>query len=71
MSHFAAFFFTVPLIVGLLLLSMYFVPLAFHLTLAPDSIPLALLACVMWVLVFLRYRNSFKGVLAAKPSAKE
>jgi hypothetical protein len=83
-SHFAALFFTVQLIGGLLLLSGYFVPLAltllaaelynilaFHLTLAPASIPLALLTCVMWVLVFLRYRDSFKGVLAAEPSAKE
>lgn len=83
-SHFAAFFFAVQLIGGLLLLSGYFVPLAltvlaaelynilaFHITLAPASIPPALVACVLWVLVFLQYRKSFKGILAAKPTMEE
>jgi putative oxidoreductase len=80
-SHFAAFFFGIQLIGGLLLLSGYFVPLAltllaaelynilaFHLTLAPASIPPALVAAVLWILVFRQYRASFKGVLAAKPA---
>jgi uncharacterized membrane protein YphA (DoxX/SURF4 family) len=83
-SHFAAFFFAVQLIGGLLLLSGYFVPLAltllaaelynilaFHLTLAPESIPPALVACVLWVLVFLQYRRSFQHILAVKPAAEE
>jgi putative oxidoreductase len=82
-SHFAAFFFAVQLIGGLLLLSGFFVPLAltllaaelynilaFHLTLSPGIAP-ALVACVLWVLIFLRYRNSFNGVLAAKPAMQE
>jgi putative oxidoreductase len=82
-SHFAAFFFAVQLIGGLLLLAGYFVPLAltllaaelynilaFHLTLAPASIPPALVACVLWVLVFLQYGKNFKGILAAKPAAE-
>jgi putative oxidoreductase len=82
-SHFAAFFFAVQLIGGVLLLSGFFVPLAltvlaaelynilaFHLTLAPGIGP-ALVACVLWVLVFLQYRNSFNGVLAARPVVKE
>jgi putative oxidoreductase len=82
-SHFAAFFFGVQLIGGLLLLSGYFVPLAltllaaelynilaFHLTLAPASIAPALVASVLWVLVFLQYRASFKDVLAAKPATQ-
>jgi putative oxidoreductase len=77
-SHFAAFFFAVQVIGGLLLLSGFFVPLAltvlaaelynilaFHLTLSPGITP-ALVACVLWVLVFLQYRNSFNGVLAAR-----
>ncbi len=81
-SHFAAFFFAVQLLGGLLLLSGYFVPLAltllaaelynilaFHLTLAPGIAP-GLVACVLWVLVFLQYRESFNGILAAKPVAK-
>lgn len=83
-SHFAAFFFVLQLIGGLLLLSGLFVPLAltvlaaelynilaFHLTLAPASIAPALVACVLWVFVFLQYRNSFNGILAAKPRVKE
>jgi uncharacterized membrane protein YphA (DoxX/SURF4 family) len=79
-SHFAVFFFAMQLIGGILLLSGSFVPLAltvlaaelynilaFHLTLAPASIAPALVASVLWVLVFLEYRNSFDGILAAKP----
>jgi putative oxidoreductase len=79
-SHFASFFFAVQLIGGLLLLLGFFVPLAltllaaelynilaFHLTLSP-GIALALVACVLWALVFVQYRNSFNGVLAAKPA---
>ena len=83
-SHFAAFFFAAQLIGGLLLLSGFFVPLAltvlaaelynilaFHLTLAPASIAPGLVACVLWVLVFVQYRNSFNGILSAKPVLKE
>jgi uncharacterized membrane protein YphA (DoxX/SURF4 family) len=83
-SHFAAFFFAIQVIGGLLLLSGFFVPLAltvlaaelynilaFHLTLAPASIAPALVASVLWVLVFLQYRNCFNGVLAAKPVVKQ
>jgi len=79
-SHFAAFFFAVQVLGGLLLLSGRFVPLAltllaavlynilaFHLTMAPGSIAPALVACVLWILVFLQYRESFKGIFSAKP----
>jgi putative oxidoreductase len=82
-SHFAAFFFAIQLLGGLLLFSGYFVPLAltllaavlynilaFHLTMAPASIPPALVACVLWVLVFLQYRESFKGIFSAKPTTQ-
>jgi putative oxidoreductase len=78
-SHFAAFFFAVQVLGGLLLLSGYFVPLAltllaaelynilaFHLTLAPWSIAPALVASLLWVLVFLQYRKSFNGIFSAK-----
>ena len=81
-SHFAAFYFAMQLISGLLLLSGFFVPLAltvlaaelynilaFHLTLLPGIAP-ALVACVLWVLVFLQYRESFAGILAAKPAVQ-
>ncbi len=83
-SHFAVFFFAAQLIGGLLLLSGFFVPLAltvlaaelynilaFHLTLAPASIAPALVASVLWVLVFVQYRARFKDVLAAKPVSQE
>ena len=82
-SHFAAFFFAIQVLGGLLLLSGYFVPLAltllaaelynilaFHLTLAPASIAPALVAAVLWVLVFLQYRESFTGIFSAKPVTK-
>src|SRR5271154_7252345 len=82
-SHFAAFFFAMQVIGGLLLLSGFFVPLAltvlaaelynilaFHLTLAPASIAPALVARVLLVLVFLQYRESFKGIFTAKPATR-
>ncbi len=83
-SHFAAFFFAVQVIGGLLLLAGLYVPLAltllaaelynilaFHLTLAPASIAPALVAAVLWVLVFLQHRDSFTGVLAARPAEQQ
>lgn len=79
-SHFAAFFYAIQVVAGLLLLSGFFIPLAlillaaelynilaFHITFAPDAAAPALVACVLWVLVFLQYRASFNGVLSAKP----
>jgi putative oxidoreductase len=76
-SHFAASFFAIQLLGGLLLLSGYFVPLAltpaelynilaFHLALSPATIVPALVASVLWVLVFLQYRESFNGIFSAK-----
>src|SRR6202171_6355658 len=83
-SHFAAFFFAWQVLGGLLLLSGFFVPLAltvlaaelynilaFHLTLAPATIAPALVASVLWVLVFLQYRSSFKDVLAVRPAVQK
>src|SRR5580692_11293973 len=82
-SHFAAFFFAVQVLGGLLLLAGLFVPLAltvlaaelynilaFHLTMAPASIAPALVASVLWVLVFLQYRDSFKSIFNAKPPTR-
>jgi putative oxidoreductase len=81
-SHFAGYFFAVQLIGGLLLISGFFVPLAltllaaelynilaFHLTLSPGIDP-GLVACVLWVLVFLQYRESFSGIFSAKPATQ-
>jgi putative oxidoreductase len=82
-SHFAAFFFAVQVLGGLLLLSGYLVPLAltvlaaelynilaFHLTLAPATIVPALVASVLWVLVFLQYRDRFRSIFSAKPATQ-
>jgi putative oxidoreductase len=82
-SHFAAFFFALQVLSGLLLLCGFFVPLAltvvaaelynilaFHLTMAPGSIAPALVACVLWILVFLQYRKSFNGIFRARPATQ-
>jgi len=82
-SHFAAFFFAIQVLGGLLLLSGYFVPLAltllaaelynilaFHITLSPATIAPALVACVLWILVFLQYRESFNGIFSVKPATR-
>ena len=82
-SHFAAFFSALQALAGLLLLFGLFVPLAltvlaaelynilaFHLTMAPGSIGPALFACVLWILVFLQYRESFSGIFRAKPATQ-
>jgi len=82
-SHFAAFFFAGQVFGGLLLLFGRFVPLAltllaaelynilaFHLTMSPDTIAPALVACVLWILVFLQYRESFKGIFSAKAATQ-
>ena len=82
-SHFATYFFAVQLIGGLLLISGFFVPLAltllaaelynilaFHLTMSPGTIAPALVACVLWILVFLQYRESFKGIFRAKATTQ-
>ena len=79
-SHFADFFYAAQVVAGLLLLSGFFIPLAlillaaelynifaFHITLAPGAAP-ALVACVLWALVFLQYRTSFNDVLSARPA---
>ena len=82
-SHFAAFFFAGQLLGGLLLLFGRFVPLAltllaavlynilaFHLTMAPATIAPGLVASVLWVLVFLQYRESFNSIFSAKPATQ-
>ena len=79
-SHFAAFFFLPQLFGGLLLLTGFFIPLAltmlaaelynilaFHLTLEGGSgIGVALIACVLWIIVFLPYRREFISIFRAK-----
>ena len=82
-SHFAAFFFLLQVLGGRLLLFGFFLPLAltllaaelynilaFHLTMSPGTIAPALVACVLWILVFLQYRESFKGIFSAKAATQ-
>ena len=57
----------VPLALTLVAAELYNI-LAFHLTMAPASIAPALVASVLWVLAFLQYRESFKGIFSAKPA---
>jgi len=63
------FGFFVPLALTLVAAELYNI-LAFHLTMAPASIAPALVASVLWVLVFLQFRESFKGIFSAKPAAQ-
>ena len=82
-SHFAAFFFAGQVVGGLLLLFGRFVPLAltllaaelynilaFHLTMSPSTIAPALVASILWILVFLQYRESFRGIFNARPATQ-
>jgi putative oxidoreductase len=64
-SHFAAFFFALQVLGGLLLLSGFFMPLALTLLAAELYNILAL-----WILVFLQYRESFKGIFSVKPATQ-
>jgi putative oxidoreductase len=80
-SHYAYMFFAVQVIGGVLLLAGYFVPVAlivlaaeivniltFHVTMEPSTIGQGILPLVLWLIVFVQYRGSFAGVLAAKPT---
>ncbi len=79
MSHFAYTFFAFQLIAGLLLISGFFVPLAltilaaelvniltFHATMNPEGFAPAILATVLWIIVFVYYRRSFEPLFQAK-----
>ena len=77
-SHFFVGMYAVQLVCGVLLLVGRFVPLAltflagviynilmYHLTMDPKGLPPGVLATVLWLVVFLRYRASFRGILGA------
>jgi len=79
-SHFVLFVDGVELIAGVLLLANRYVPLAlvalaavianilaFHLTMAPSTIVLGVVALVLWLLVAPRYRASLAPLLQAEP----
>lgn len=78
-SHWVIFVDAVECIAGALLLANRFVPmaltllaavisniLAFHVTMMPAGLPLALFVALLWVTVALRFRSSFAPLLAQK-----
>ena len=75
-SHYLAVVFALQLIGAVLLLINRYVPLAlailapiifnilfFHFLMAPSGVPLALVATILWILVFLSVRSAFAGLL--------
>lgn len=78
-SHYSVLVFGFQVIAGALLLANLFVPLAatilagilvnilaYHVTMAPEGLPLALITTVLWLLVFVSVRKAFAGLFAAK-----
>jgi putative oxidoreductase len=76
------FIFLVQVIGGVLLLSGQFIPLAllllgpvivnillFHISMQPAGLPPALVAAVLWFIVFFGVRKAFAGVFAQKVEA--
>jgi putative oxidoreductase len=74
-SHYYMAVFAVQVAGGILLLSNRFVPLAltllgpvivnillFHVTMAPDGLPMALVVTALWSVVFFRARAAFTGL---------
>ena len=81
-SHYLVIVFLVQLVGGLLLLANRYVPLAlillgpvivnivcFHAFLEPAGLPMALIAAVLWFVVFSGVRKAFAGVFAQKVEA--
>ena len=79
-SHYMVLIFLLQLIAGVLLLIGRFVPLAltvlaaiitnillYHVTMDPKDIGIGLFAAILWVLVFLGYRTSFRALLSSHP----
>lgn len=80
-SHYMILVFLVQLVGGLLLLSGRYVPLAlailapvlvnilnYHITMDPGGIGAGLVATILWVMVFLRYRSSFAHIFQQRPA---
>jgi putative oxidoreductase len=78
-SHYLAFVFSVQIVGGALLLANRFVPLAlillgpvlvnillFHSLMAPEGLPMALFATVLWAILFYAVRPAFAGVFAQR-----
>ena len=79
LSHYLVVVFLLQLVGGLLLLANRYVPLAlvllgpvivnivlFHSFLAPQGLPMALFAAVLWLVVFVGHRKAFEGLFVQK-----
>jgi putative oxidoreductase len=78
-SHYLVPIFAIQLAAGALLLANRFVPLAlallapvlvniliFHCLMAPEGLPLACVATLLWAVVFIAKRAAFAGIFAAR-----
>ena len=78
-SHYYVVIFLLQVVSGALLLANRYVPLAllligpvivnivlFHSFMAPEGLPLALVAAVLWLIVFAGVRKAFAGVFVAQ-----
>jgi putative oxidoreductase len=78
-SHYLVFVFSVQVIGGALLLANRFVPLAlillgpilvnillFHSLMAPEGLPIALFATVLWAILFYAVRPAFAGLFVQR-----
>jgi putative oxidoreductase len=83
-SHWVKFVDVVMLVVGILLLTNRYVPLAlvtlaailanilfFHIAMQPQTLPIPLVVVVLWFLVAWQHRASFAPLLAAKAPAAD
>jgi putative oxidoreductase len=81
-SHYLVAVFLLQAVAGALLLVNRFVPLAlvllgpvvvnillFHCLMAPEGLPLAVVAAVLWLAVFVGARRAFSGIFAARMEA--
>jgi hypothetical protein len=82
LSHYLVVVFLLQLIGGVLLLANRYVPfgllllgpvlvniLLFHSTMAPAGLPMALVATVLWLVIFSGVRKAFAGVFVQKVAA--
>ena len=81
-SHYLVLVFLLQVVGGALLLANRYVPLAlillgpvlvniliFHSLMAPEGLPLALVATVLWLIVFASVRKAFAGVFVQRVEA--
>jgi hypothetical protein len=83
-SHYLVPVFFLQIVGGALLLANRFVPLAlvllgpvianillYHILIAPQGLPLALIVTVLWIAVFYGVRQAFTGIFAARVAPLE